>query len=150
MRKNLILFLGVLLVASGCSYDEPISFLYLREVKVNGVEDGDLLISAKAVFKNPNNVKGRLKKVEILVIHQGDTLASVHEVNKMKVPANDEFSVPLSMKISIDKLQKGLLNNLVSLISKRTVDLTFQGNIKVASWGISQKVPVDYSETIKF
>lgn len=151
MKKKLIgVILLLAIISSGCSYEEPIKFLYLREVKVNGVDDGKLLVSGNAVFENPNKLKGKIKKVDIYVIHKGDTLARVNEINKMKVPANGEFSVPLTMKLSINKLQKGLLSNLVSIISHRTVDLSFSGNIKVSSWGISQKVPVEYAESIRF
>ena len=150
MKNNLILFLTLALTSISCSYEEPITFVRLQEVKVNGVENGDLLLSAKAVFDNPNSVQKKKKKVDIVVLHKGDTLAIVHQTQKLKVPANDQFSVPLSMKIDINKLQKGLLSNLASLISKRAVELEFKGSIKISSWGVSQKVPVDYSEKVKF
>jgi len=150
MIRNKILIGLTLIFLSSCSYQEPITFLRLKEVKVNGINNGELLLSAEALFNNPNSLKGKIKKVNIYVLYRGDTLANVHHINKMNVPANSNFSVPLSLAISINQLQKGLLSNLSSLLRKKSVELEFKGNIKVGVWGINQKIPVDYSETIAF
>lgn len=149
MIKNLLV-VAVLVVVMGCSYEEPITFLRLQEVKVNGIKNGELLLSTRALFNNPNGAGGRIKKVNIYVLHRRDTLAIVHETNKLKISPNANFSLPLSLRISIDKLQSGLLSNLSSLLQSRTVKLDFVGDIKVSSWGVSQKIPVSYSEKVKF
>lgn len=147
---SLVTLVMLLLIFTGCSYEEPVTFIRLQEVKINGIDEGDLLLSTKAVFMNPNNVRGKIKKVEIAVVHRRDTLAIVRQTGKQRIPANNQFYVPLSLKISINRLQKGLLSNLSNLITRRTVELDFKGSIKVSSWGVNQKVPIDYSEKIKF
>lgn len=149
MIRNLIIVV-VLGVLTSCSYEKSITFLRLQEVKVNGIKNGELLLSTKALFNNPNDAGGRIKKVNIYVLHRRDTLAIVHETNKLKVSPNANFSVPLSLSVSINKLQSGLLSNLSSLLQSRAVKLDFVGEIKVSSWGVSQKIPVNYSEKVKF
>lgn len=149
MKKNLVLFI-LLLTVIGCKNYEDIQFLRLKEAKVNGVQDGNLHISTKAVFNNPNDFKGKLKSASIYVLFKGDTLAHVTHVDKVQVEATSNFEVPLTLEVSMSKLQKGLLSNLASLLRKKSVELEFRGNIKVASFGFSQTIPVDYKEEIEF
>ncbi len=148
--KNIVLFLVIAISTIGCKEYEEIQFLGLQDVKVNGIKEGNLLISANAAFKNPNDFKGKLKSANIYVLFKGATLAEVTNVNKISVAPNSDFNVPLSMEISISKLQTGLLSNLASLIRKKSVELEFKGNIKVASFGFTQTIPVSYKEDIEF
>ena len=143
-----ILLVTIAVFALGCADYEPITFLYLKDAKVNGIKNGELSISTKAVFNNPNDFKGKLKSADIYVLYQGDTLAHVQHVEKLTVAPNSDFELPLSLGVSMDKLQKGLLSNLASLLRKRSVELEFKGEIKVGSFGLSQKIPVNYKETI--
>ena len=149
MKKSIISFL-VLLGSIGCKQYEEIQFVGLKEVKVNGVKNGELLISSQAVFNNPNSFKGKLKSANIYALYKGDTLANVRPVGKVAVGPNANFDVPLSLNVSMDKLQKGLLSNLASLLRKRSVEIEFTGNIKVSSFGFSQTIPVHYKEDIAF
>ena len=148
--KNRILVVLILLSFAGCKNYEEIQFLGLNEVKVNGVKNGYLQISANAAFNNPNDFKGKLKSANIYALYQGDTLANVSNVEKVSVGPNTDFNVPLSLEVSMSKLQKGLLSNLASLIRKRSVEIEFTGNIKVSSFGFAQTIPVNYKEDIQF
>ena len=148
--KNRILVVLILLSFVGCKNYEEIEFLGLKEVKVNGVKNGELLISSKAVFNNPNDFKGKLKSANIYALYKGDTLANVTPVEKVVVEPNEKFDVPLALNVSMNKLQKGLLSNLASLLRKRSVEIEFTGNIKVSSFGFNQTIPVNYKEDISF
>lgn len=150
MMKKSILFFLVLLSTIGCKEYEEIRFLGLKEVKVNGVKNGNLLISTKAVFNNPNDFKGKLKSASIYALYKGDTLAHVTHVDKVVVAPKTNFKVSLSLEVSMNKLQKGLLSNLTSLLRKRSVELEFTGDIKVSSFGFTQTIPVNYKEDIQF
>jgi LEA14-like dessication related protein len=149
MKNKLVIFLVLVIVAS-CSKYEPITFLKLKDVKVKGIKNGNLDIGAFAIFNNPNKFKGKLKSVNIYVLYLGDTLANVHQVEKLKVAANSTFEVPLSVTVSIKKLQKGLLSNLASLLRKRSAELEFTGNVKVGSFGLTHTIPVKYAHEIEF
>ncbi len=148
--KRIIIILLVLSSVVGCKQYEEIQFLGLKEVKVNGIKNGNLQISAKAAFNNPNDFKGKLKSATIYALYQGDTLANVSNVDKVSVGPNTDFNVPLSLEVSMSKLQKGLLSNLASLIRKRSVEIEFTGNIKVSCFGFTQTIPVNYKEDIQF
>jgi len=148
--KRIVLFLVIAISVIGCKQYEEIQFIGLQDVKVNGIKGGNLLISTNAAFHNPNDFKGKLKSANIYVLYKGDTLAEVINIDKISVAPSSRFLVPLSMEISITKLQSGLLSNLASLISKKSIELEFKGNIKVASFGFTQTIPVSYKEDIEF
>ncbi len=148
--KKILLFLIIAFSTIGCGEYDQIQFLGLKEVKVNGIRNGVLLLSTQANFKNPNSFKGKLKSADIYVLYKGDTLAHVTNVEKLSVPPNSDFNVPLSLEVSMDKLQKGLLSNIASLFKKKSVELEFKGSIKVASFGFSQTIPVNYKEEVTF
>lgn len=148
--KKFLLF-GILAFSCiSCAEYQEIQFLGLKEVKVNGIKNGNLLLSTKAVFNNPNDFKGKLKSADIFVLFKGDTLAHVTNVEKLSVAPNSTFNVPLSMEVSMEKLQKGLLSNLAALFKKKLVELEFKGSVKVASFGFTQIIPVSYKEEISF
>jgi len=126
--KSIVLFLVIAISSIGCKEYEEIQFIGLQDVKVNGIKGGNLLISTNAAFHN----------------------AEVTNIDKISVAPSSKFLVPLSMGISISKLQTGLLSNLASLIRKKSVELEFKGNIKVASFGFTQTIPVSYKEDIEF
>lgn len=148
--KNRIWVVLLLLSFTGCKEYEEIQFLGLKELRVNGVKNGKLLISTKAQFNNPNNFKGKLKSASIYVFFKGDTLAHVTHIDKIPVAPNSNFSVPLALEASMDKLQKGLFSNLASLLRKKSVELEFKGDIKVSSFGFTQMIPISYKEEIEF
>ncbi|MCF6359148.1 MAG: LEA type 2 family protein [Cyclobacteriaceae bacterium] len=148
--KKIVLFLVIAFSTIACKEYEDIQFLGLKDVKVNGIKNGKLLIRTNAAFHNPNDAKGKLKSANIYVLYQGDTLAHVTHIEKLVVGANTNFEVPLSLEISMNKLQKGLLSNLASLLRKKSVELEFKGNIKVASFGFAQTIPISYKEQIEF
>ena len=148
--KKILLFGVIIFSAMGCKEYEEIQFLGLKEVKVNGIRNGNLLLSTNAEFNNPNKFKGKLKSASIYVLLKGDTLAHVTNVDKLVVAPNSKFIVPLTMEVSMDKLQKGLFSNLTALFKKKSVELEFKGNMKVASFGFTQTIPVSYKEEISF
>ncbi len=140
----------IALIFWGCKTYEPMEFVSFNNVAVNGIANGNLLVSADAIFYNPNQLKAQLKAVDIYVIYQQDTLAQVAQVEKMPIASQAEFAVPLKVRVSLAKLQQGLLDNLASLFNERSVDLTFIGNIKATSHGFSQTIPVNYTQEITF
>lgn len=150
MKKSIFVFvLLVSLVGCHSNYEE-IQFLRLKDVKVKGISDGDLKVSTIAVFHNPNKFKGKLKSVNISVFYKGEKLADVEHLDRLTVKPESNFDVPLTLAVSMDKLQKGLLSNLASLLRKRSVELEFKGDIKVGTFGFSQNIPVNYKQELQF
>ena len=133
----------------GCSFEEPVVFQRVKSIKVLGVKEGFVHIEAIAVFNNPNEISGKLKKVDIAVLLQQDTLALLAQKENLRIDKAADFAVPIRARLSLAKLQSGVFNNIFSILGSKRISLRFVGEIKVSSWGVTRKVPVDFESEVK-
>ena len=139
----------VLIVSTGCSFKDPITFTRIEGVKLAGINSTYLNVKAEAVFNNPNTVRGKLKRVELMVLIKQDTVAKLSQAESLKIQKDSEFRVPLNIKLAMKDLQKGLLSNAISMLTRKKLNLRFVGEIKVSTSGFSRRVPVDYTVDVK-
>jgi hypothetical protein len=76
-------------------------------------------------------------------------LAHISQTEKFTIEKNSSFTIPFDASIAIEDLQSGFLDNLMAIVSGKKVKLQFVGEIKVSTWGITQKVPVSYYVEVK-
>jgi hypothetical protein len=148
MRKIFYVLLASVLF-SACKFEEPVTFKQIDKVKIESISNGMVNLSAQAVFYNPNELKGKLKDVNILVDLDGKTLATITQSEALKIAENAEFSIPINIEFAMEDVQQGLLKNLVNILSGNFVKLHFVGDIKVSTFVFTQKVDVDYYEEVK-
>lgn len=143
------IFLVTTLTFSACKFEEPVAFKLIDDVKIESIRNGIVTLSAKAVFNNPNEIKGKLKDVDIQVNLDGKTLAQITQVETLAIAPNAEFSIPINIQFKMADAQQGLLNNLMNILTGNYIKLHFIGDIKVSTFIVSQKVKVDYYEEVK-
>jgi ribulose 1,5-bisphosphate carboxylase large subunit-like protein len=148
MKRVLFLF-AIVLFTQGCKFEEPIAFKMIDEVKIIDIKDGIVNLSAEAVFTNPNELKGKLKDVNILVDLDGKTLATITQAEPLTVKPKADFRIPINIQFAMEDVQKGLLSNLMSILSGNFIKLHFVGDIKIGTFIFSQIVEVDYYEEVK-
>lgn len=149
-ENKYILLLSLVGFCYSCASYEPIAFITLENVRVRGISDGNLLVEADAVFNNPNKVKAQVKQSQIYVVYKSDTLAHIQNDSKQPILPEANFTIPLQAEVSIAKLQQGILKNIKALFTKRSVELTFVGNVKASTIGFTQNISVNYTQTIEF
>ena len=148
MRKLNFLILGIFLLTA-CKFEEPVVFRMIDEVKIDSIQDGMVNLSARAVFFNPNEMQGKLKDIDLQVLMDDKTLATIRQAEVMKIAGKAEFSIPIRIRFAMEDVQQGLLNNLMNILQGNTLKLHFVGHIKVSSFLLTQKVEVDYYEKIR-
>lgn len=138
------LFLLSFLFLTGCSYQE----VELRQIKnvVADVTDHPML-TAEALFYNPNKQQGKLKAIHIDVYVEGKKAAVVDQRLKIKVPAKGEFTVPLEVKLNLK--EQGLFNTLLNVIGAKKLKVRYKGSITVNYHGIPVRVAVDHEENVR-
>ena len=146
--RSLIVVFFFALVA--CKSHEDVEFRGIQIRGVTGSEGSIVTVKADAILFNPNEVKGKVRSIDVAVLYKGVEVAEVNQLSKTKVPGNAEFSVPLVLKVDMDKLNTDFLSQLTNILSKKGIDLQFVGNVKVSIHGFGYKVPVDHSESITF
>ena len=147
IRRNYISVLFLLLMlAGGCK--GPKEDIVLRQIKDVVVDaSSDPLLKANAIFYNPNSMRGKLKKIKVDVFVNGKKAASVDQDLKTVIPANDEFTVPIEVKLAIKEL--GFMDTLLGMIGGKTFEVRYEGSLKLSYHGVPINVPVNYKDEIR-
>ncbi len=148
MKKVLIL-LTLILVCS-CTINKKPTFLRLGEVKLVAISADSLKVRTTALFKNENDVGGKISTDNIEVFVEDKSVAKVKS-DEFKVPANEEFEIPLDVAIPYNKVfDKGLLGGLLNtVLNKNKVKLRFKGDINYKVLGFSSSYSVDKVKELK-
>jgi LEA14-like dessication related protein len=150
--KDIILstrLLGVLMLALviSCVPKEQVVFKGVKNISVREGSGTDPELTADAFFYNPNNVKMKLKEINVDVLVNGKRSAQVRQDIKLDIPAQGDFQVPLVARLSLKEL--GLLDTIFNLLGGKKYEVEYAGFIRVAVHGVTIKVPVKYKEEIK-
>jgi hypothetical protein len=149
--KNLMFFIAVLFIV-GCSVKKKPIFIKVDDVKIISVALDTVRLKANALFKNPNDIGGKLATDEIKVIINGVEVAQVSS-EEFKVPARKEFSIPLKVAIPANKIfgnnKNGFLGGLINSILNKSVKVQFKGDLKYKVLGFSDVYAIDKTEDIK-
>lgn len=144
--RGLLAILFLSLVATACK--KPEQDIVLRQIKdvVVDATTGPML-KANAIFYNPNDMRGRLKKIDIEIFVNGKKAASVNQSLKTAIPAAAEFTVPLEVRLALKEL--GVLDTLFGMIGGKTFQVHYKGTLKLTYRGLPINVPVDYKDDVR-
>ena len=145
-------FVGLLLIVA-CLFslvacDKPDQDIVLRRIKDVVVDaTTDPTLKGNAVFYNPNNVRGRIKKVKVDIFVDGKKAGVVDQTLRLVVPAQAEFTVPIEVKLAVKEL--GFMDTVLGLIGGKKFQVHYKGYLKLSYHGIPIKVPVDYKDDVR-
>jgi hypothetical protein len=147
--KKLIILSTLCLLFFNCTINEKPQFIGLENIKVLESTSKFVIITADAMFINPNDIGGDLKTDDIKVFVNDNEMATISS-ESFKVPAKKEFSIPIKTKVPTDSLfsNKNLSGLIGSLFSKK-VKVHYKGSIKYSSFGFYYTYIVDETDDIK-
>ncbi|MCB0540200.1 MAG: hypothetical protein KDE33_21970 [Bacteroidetes bacterium] len=150
MLKKILTILTLSILTLSYSYAiEAIEFVKTKEWKVIKVGKEGIELSCTAVFYNPNNVKAKLKDIDIDVFFNDLKAGNISQPDgKVKVGKQSAFDVPLSIKFSPDKNQKGYFSGFLTAVTLKDFVIKLQGYLKLQALGIPLKVKINDSETV--
>jgi LEA14-like dessication related protein len=134
------MFLAVLI---SCTPKEEIIFKGIKKVEVQ-TDGSEPILTAEALFSNPNNVRMKLKEVNVEILVDGKPSAKVQQKLKLEIPAQSDFSVSLTARLSFKDI--GLIDTIINLIGGKKYQIQYIGFVRVAVHGITVKVPVKFTE----
>ena len=132
-------------VLTGCGPKEQVVLKQIKDVVIDGTTEPRL--KAQAVFYNPNNMKMKLKKINVEIFVNGKKAALVNQNLKTQIPARDNFTVPLEVTLAMKEL--GILDTLFGMIGGKKFEVQYKGYLKLSYHGIPIRVPVDYKDEIR-
>ena len=143
-----VLIVLVLLSFFHCAPKEAVVFKGVKNIIIDLNQDGNPILKGDVFFFNPNKLKMKLKKIDVVVFVDGSQSAEVkHDLN-IDIPGQSDFSVPITAQLTLKK-EGGLLNTVIGLLGGKKYDVAFTGYIRVAVHGIRIKVPVSQKQEIK-
>jgi LEA14-like dessication related protein len=144
--RNLITLLVVFVFVAGCKKpDQDIVLRHINDVVLDATSGP--MLKANAIFFNPNDVRGRLKKIDVEIFVNGKKAASVEQELKTTIPAASEFTVPLEVKLAIKEL--GVMDTIFGMIGGKTFEVHYKGSLKLSYRGFPINVPVDYKDDVR-
>ncbi|MBK5277984.1 MAG: LEA type 2 family protein [Bacteroidia bacterium] len=140
-------YLLVLFLASACVPKEEVVLRSIKNEKLETNEDGDQILKADAIFYNPNNVRMKLKAINVEVFVNGKKSAHSDQKFNSVIKAKSEFTVPLEVKLSLKEL--GLLDTILAFLGGKKYEIQFKGHLRIKVNGLTFKVPVDHKEEVR-
>jgi hypothetical protein len=136
-------FIGLLILAvmAGCVPKKDVEFRRVENVQFEAAAKSPLL-KADVVLYNPNNTKGKLRKIELDIL-----VGTVDQVLDQSINGMAEFTVPV--QVSVDMKELGLLDTLVSLFGGKKYVIRIVGKVRGKVHGFGITVNVDHKEEIK-
>ena len=150
MKKfTLLLFI---IASTSCAVKQKPTFIKVDNIKLITANSTKITVSADALSNNPNVIGGRLNTEGVQVYVNNISFGRI-ETEEFKIPANDDFTVPLKIQIKtkdlLDKDSKGFLNGLLNSVLNRSLKVRYEGTIQFKALGINHSYPINKTETIK-
>lgn len=141
---RIVILLALVLVGS-CKPKEDIVLRDIRDIIVDATTEP--LLKANAILYNPNNIKIKLRKVNVEVYVNGKKSGLVDQEPRMVIPAEAEFTVPLEVKLNMKEM--GVLDTIFGIIGSKKLKVRYKGSISITYKGLPIRVPVDYESDVK-
>ena len=127
LRTSLIFF--IFLLISSCTVNKKPEFVRIANIKLIESDKSSITLKAEAIFNNDNHVGGNLEIDNINIFFLENLVASVSS-ETFKIPAKDQFIIPLITKIETRKLiNKNQINNIFESFINREIELKYKGDI---------------------
>ena len=151
MIKKLTLLLFII-ASTSCGIKQKPKFIKVDSIKLINANLTKITLSANALFNNPNLIGGRLNPAGVLVYVNDISFGKI-ETEDFKVPANDNFTVPLKIELKtkdlLNKDPNGFLNGLLNSVLNRSLKVRYEGEIQFKSFGINHSYLINKTETVK-
>ncbi len=147
--KRFLILLTIVGTFFNCKVNEKPLFVNVENIKVIESTSKHIILSADALFMNPNDIGGELKTDEIKIFVNDNEVGSV-STESFEVPAKNEFTIPLKATIPLDSLisNKSIGSLIGSLFSKK-MKVQYKGDIIYKTLGFSYRYDVDETEDVK-
>jgi len=143
--SHLILIPFVFLAS--CVPKEQVVLRGIENVELAPGKGTDPLLKADARFYNPNQLRMKVKEIQLDVFVDGKKSARIDQKLKSVIKSKAEFTLPLEVQLSLKEI--GLVDALLGLFGGKRYQLRYVGHIKVSVKGFPVKIPVDYTKEVK-
>ena len=146
---KLILVVVLSLVIFSCTVRETPEFVTIKNIKVLESNNNFLTLKGDALFRNSNDIGGKLQADGIKVYVNGNEMATVSS-ESFDVPAKEEFTIPLKVNIPTDSIISSKnIGGLIGSLLTQKMEVQYVGKINYKVLGFSHSYTVDETETVR-
>lgn len=148
MMKKWVYVVLLGMAIAGCKGPEyPPEFRSVENLRLAEVNGNTAKLKGDAVFYNPNDEKMTLRAVDVDIWIEDKEIGKVTQNEKIKIPASEEFTVPLDAEVRIEDM--GIVSTLLNVLGGRKMKVRYEGHIKATMRGLPIKVPVEYDGEVR-
>ena len=150
MLNKLLLFFLIILGAFSCKQpDKEPEFKHVQNIQVKKFTGEEVLLNAEAVFYNPNDMRMKLRGVDVDLYVEGKKVGNIEQDTNMPVLPMSEFTVPFDATFNLKEV--GAMNTLLNvMLGGKKLMVRYDGFIKVTVNGLPFRVKVDYENEVRF
>ena len=152
MIKKIIIILLIILIPIGIYWIytfnkiEAPEFIEVKFLNTDVVAFDNVEIEGEVTFFNPNYKDCKLLNTELKASANGVFLGHIVQLEKVKIPSNAPFSIPLKMKVN--PVQIGLTEGISSLVEKalnqnKSFKIYIEGYSRIKVGETVYKVPIN-------
>lgn len=140
------------IVFISCTSPERPEFKHMKNVTARFTSPTEMILSGIAVYYNPNIVTGDLTAMDVNVWIDEVEVGQLNKELSVSVPGMDDFEVPFEFNFNPEKVfrQKGIFGSVISILEKKSVEVTYKGRMTMKVMNVEFVVPVDYKEQVVF
>jgi LEA14-like dessication related protein len=139
------LLVGLVFLQSCKRPSEDVVLRNIKDVVIDAHTDP--MLRANAIFYNPSDMRGRLRRINVDIYVDGKKAATVNQKLKTVIPARGEFTVPLEVKLAIKEL--GVMNTLLGVVGGKKFEVRYEGSLGLSYHGLPIKVPVKHKDYVR-
>lgn len=150
--KN-IPFIAILsiFIFTACEGPKDIVFKNMTNVRITDFANKMITLEADAILHNPNLVSVNLVATDVILSVEGTEVGrAVQTSESVSIPAMSDFTVPLTTEFPLKKIGKGgILGTALSVLTKKKVEVHYEGTVTVRVMDIDIPIPVDYKREVE-
>ena len=140
MKRIACFALLVMLFACSCGNHKDFVYKNIENFSLKQAGLNNTTLSMDVRMYNPNRRGMKLKKANVDVFLNGNSLGKLRVTDKFPVPGLDTFLLPVMLDVDIKKA----LPNALQLLMNSQVDIKLTGTIKAGRHGVYIRVPLNY------
>lgn len=126
----------------------------IEDVDIVEMSKSRLELNAFMVLNNPNGFALDLAKTDLKAYVDDIELAHIEQSFDTTMPANEDFKMPITIKMDLDKLYRAnpiaAIGKGMQIMSDKKLNVQFKGTINVGKGAVKFTVPIDQVELVEF
>lgn len=147
-KRSVLIILFLLFSFYSFAAPKSPEFIRTKDWKIEKLSSGKMVLTAKAVFYNPNKAKAKLNDIILNVFANDKLIGTVTQVDKVKIFGNSSLDIPLRIEFNLKDSGMDAMGTFLNLMSNNKFLVDIIGYLKVSVFCLPFKVPVDEKQEL--